>query len=221
MPNTADPLGLQALGVLLTALGLSSVSGLRAYFPLLAMAVASDIPTGNGQDLITLSKPFQALGTWWVVALLVALVLGEFTVDKIPVIDHVSDLFHTIVRPLSGAIIMAAVSNPLSEQNVWAAAVVGAALALTVHATKAASRPAVTATTAGLGNPVVSVAEDGIVAVVSVLAVLASFLGAALLVLAAVVGWLVYLGVKKLGGRRPQPGVAAPSGAWPMSGGRP
>jgi hypothetical protein len=53
----------EALAVLLTALGLSTASGLRAYFPLLAVAVGSNVPTGNGQHLITLSKPFQALGT--------------------------------------------------------------------------------------------------------------------------------------------------------------
>lgn len=189
----------EALGILLTALGLSSASGLRAYFPLLAVAIGSNVSTGNGQHLIALSKPFQALGSWWFVALLTVLVLGEFVVDKVPGLDHLSDAFHTIVRPLSGAIIMAGTANPLSEKNIWAAAVVGAVLALTVHTAKAASRPAVTATTVGLGNPVVSLIEDGIVAVVTVLAVLAPFVAAALiLVLAVVVGWLVSIGVNKL-----------------------
>ena len=204
-------LSIEAIGILLTALGLSSASGLRAYFPLLAVAIGSHISTGNGQPLIPLSQPFQALGTWWFVALLVVLVIGEFTVDKIPGLDHVSDAFHTIVRPLSGAIIMAGTDNPLSERSIWAAAVVGAVLALTVHTAKAASRPAVTASTAGLGNPVVSLVEDVIVVVVSVLAVLAPFVAAALIVaLAIAVGWLIYKGVKKLRGRRPP--VNTPAG---------
>ncbi len=204
-------LSTEAIGILLTALGLSSASGLRAYFPLLAVAIGSNISTGNGQPLIPLSQPFQALGTWWVVALLVVLVIGEFTVDKIPGLDHVSDAFHTLVRPLSGAIIMAGTDNPLSERNIWAAAVVGAVLALTVHTAKAASRPAVTASTAGLGNPVVSLVEDVIVVVVSVLAVLAPFVAAALIVaLAIAIGWLIYKGVKKLRGRRPP--VSTPAG---------
>lgn len=204
-------LSIEAIGILLTALGLSSASGLRAYFPLLAVAIGSHISTGNGQPLIPLSQPFQALGTWWVVALLVVLVIGEFTVDKIPGLDHVSDAFHTIVRPLSGAVIMAGTDNPLSERSIWAAAVVGAVLALTVHTAKAASRPAVTASTAGLGNPVVSLVEDVIVVVVSVLAVLAPFVAAALIVaLAIAVGWLIYKGVKKLRGRRPP--VNTPAG---------
>jgi len=192
-------LSIEALSVLLTALGLSSASGLRAYFPLLAVAVGSDVSTGNGQHLITLSRPFQALGSWWIIALLVVLVVGDFIVDKVPGLDHVSDAFHTIVRPLSGAIIMAGTDNPLSERNIWAAAIVGGVLALTVHTAKATSRPAVTAVTVGLGNPVVSVIEDGIVVVVSVLSVLAPFIAAALIVVLAVaVGWLVSGGAKKL-----------------------
>lgn len=203
-------LSIEAISILLTALGLSSASGLRAYFPLLAVAIGSHVSTGNGQPLIPLSQPFQALGTWWVVALLVVLVIGEFTVDKIPGLDHVSDAFHTIVRPLSGAIIMAGTDNPLSERSIWAAAIVGAVLALTVHTAKAASRPAVTASTAGLGNPVVSLVEDVIVVVVSVLAVLAPFVAAALIVaLAVAIGWLIYKGVKKLRGRRPPVNTSA------------
>lgn len=197
----------EALGVLLTALGLSTASGLRAYFPLLAVAIGSNVPAGNGQHLITLSKPFQALGTWWFVALLVVLVLGEFVVDKVPGLVHVSDAFHTIVRPLSGAIIMAGTTNALSDRNIWAAAVVGAVLALTVHTAKAASRPAVTVTTAGIGNPVVSLMEDGLTAVITVLAVLAPFVAAALiLVLAVVLGWLIYKTATRLRRRKPSDG---------------
>jgi hypothetical protein len=219
MPDAGtDPLGLEALGVLLAALGLSSVSGLRAYFPLLAVAVGSHVSDGAGNHLITLSKPFQVLGTPWFVALLVLLVLGEFTVDKLPVIDHISDLIHTFVRPLSGAIIMAGVSNPLSEKNVWAAAAVGAVLSLTVHVAKATTRPVVTATTAGLGNPVVSFVEDGLTVILGVLAILAPFVAFVLLLIAAfVIGWLVYKGVRKLRAKR-QPPVAG-GGSWSLPGG--
>lgn len=236
MPDpSTDPLGAGALGVLLTALGLSSASGLRAYFPLLVVAIGSDIPTSGGHSLVTLSKPFQALGTWWFVALLAILVVGEFAVDKVPVLDHASDIFHTIVRPISGAVIMAGTSNPLSDRNIWVAAIVGAALALTVHTTKAVTRPAVTATTAGIGNPVISVVEDGFVAIVSILAVLAPVLAIVLLlILAVVIVFAVRAGWRKLRASRQGPalatGEAYPGGSpdvsstrrdapWPEAGG--
>jgi cbb3-type cytochrome oxidase subunit 3 len=45
-----------------------------------------------------------------------------------------------------------------------------------VHATKAVARPAINVSTAGIGGPVVSVVEDAVAFVTSVLAVLAPLL---------------------------------------------
>lgn len=178
-----------AISALLTALGLSAASGLRAYLPVLAVVVGTTIPNGcsQGGDLITLSTPFkQLIGNdtpWALVAVLAVLAGGEFVVDKVPIVDHASDLVHTVIRPVAGAVVMSGISNPVSEWNPWVAAVAGAALALTVHGAKAATRPAVTATTAGLGNPVVSLGEDLLAGVLSVLALLAPFLAILFLVL--------------------------------------
>ncbi len=230
MPDpSSDPSGIQALGLLFTALGLSSVSGLRAYFPLLAVAIGSNVSAGNGSDLITLSKPFQALGSWWFIAALVVMALGEFLVDKVPGLDHVSDAVHTVVRPLAGALVMAGISNPVSDRSPLAAAIVGALLALSVHTVKAASRPAVTATTAGIGNPVVSLVEDILVAVVSLLALIAPILAVAVLaVLAVSIALLIRAGWRRLRGRRAAPrpvpnhGGSPPgsgTATWPLGGG--
>jgi hypothetical protein len=178
---------LEALSALVTALGLSSASGVRAYLPMLAVAIGSNVPTGtDGAHLVRLSPAFQTLGAPWLIALLVVLVLGEFAIDKIPVLDHISDLAHTIVRPVAGAVVMAGTINPVSERNLWVAAAVGAILALTVHGAKAATRPVVTASTAGLGNPVLSLGEDLVTALLSVLAILAPVLALLFLVVLAI-----------------------------------
>jgi len=204
-----------AIAILLTALGLSSASGLRAYFPLLAVAVGSDIPTGDGHTFITLSKPFQSLGTPWLIALLAILALGEFAVDKVPGLDHASDAVHTIVRPIAGAVVMAGISNPLSDADPWAAAVVGAVLALGVHGTKAVARPAVTATTAGIGNPVVSVGEDLVTLVMTLLALLAPLLAFIFFVLLLLlIGRPVARGVRRLFGGQPRRRVPAANGPY-------
>jgi hypothetical protein len=105
---------------------------------------------------------------------------------------------------------MAGTSNALSEHNLWAAAVVGAALAFIVHAVKAASRPAVTAATAGFGNPVVSFVEDGLAAIVSILAVLAPVIAVILIVLLAIGAFfLIRAGWRRLRARRATPAVSA------------
>ncbi|HEX6819032.1 MAG TPA: DUF4126 domain-containing protein [Ktedonobacterales bacterium] len=181
--GTCEPVQIAtAIAALLTALGLSAASGLRAYLPVAAIFIGSVLPDGCSQqgDLISLSTSFKHLfgqnTPWLLVGILALLAAGEFIVDKVPVIDHASDLVHTIIRPLAGAAVMAGVSNPLSEWNPWVAAITGAALALTVHGTKAATRAASTATTAGLGNPVVSFAEDILAVLMVVLSLLAPFL---------------------------------------------
>ncbi len=200
MPDVSgDSITVQAIGLLFTALGLSSVSGLRAYLPLLALAIGSDVNGNNGQPLVALSPSFHVLGSWWIIALLVVLAIGEFFVDKVPVIDHISDAVHTVIRPLSGAIIMAGVSNPISDRSPWAAAVLGAVLALTVHSAKAATRPAVTATTAGIGNPVISAVEDGAAVVFTLLALLAPFIAVVLgLVVIVAIMYLIRSGWRRL-----------------------
>jgi uncharacterized membrane protein len=215
---TADTNPADAIGVLLTALGLSSVSGLRAYLPLLAAAIGSDVTAGTNGQLITLSPHFKDLGTPWIVAILAVLAFGEFFVDKIPVVDHLSDVVHTVIRPLSGAVIMAGINNPLSNFNPWIAAVIGAALSLTVHTVKATARPVVTATTVGHGNPVVSFLEDIAAVFVTVLAVLLPVVAIALMALLVFfVGRFTLSRIKKLRARRAARRAPALSAGGPGS----
>lgn len=210
---TADSNPVDAIGVLLTALGLSSVSGLRAYLPLLAAAIGSDVPGTSSGQLITLSPHFKELGTPWIVALLGVLAFGEFIVDKIPVVDHLSDAVHTVIRPLSGAVIMAAINNPISSFNPWVAAAVGAILSLTVHTVKATARPVVTATTVGHGNPVVSFFEDVAAVFVTVLAILLPIVALVLMALLVFfVGRFTLTRIRKLRARR----AAKQATAYPM-----
>lgn len=175
-----DPAAVLAtISYLVAALGLSAVAGLRAYLPLLAVGLASTLPGPSGGTLLHLQPNFGAVGSAPVLVLLVILMVVEFVVDKLPLIDHLSDAVHTVIRPAVGAIIMAGTQNLVSDHSQVLAAVIGAALAFGVHVLKASARPAVTATTAGIGNPVVSLVED-IIAVVGVL----------LLVFAPIIGFV-------------------------------
>lgn len=180
-----------AVAYLLAALGLSSSAGLRAYLPLLALGIGSHVTAPNGQPYLQLQPDLATLGSPPVLALLGVLVVVEFLVDKVPVVDHVSDLVHTVVRPIAGALALAGIQNPISDHSQLAAALVGGALALGVHGLKAGTRAGVTATTAGIGNPVVSLIEDILVVVVSVLLVVAPLLGFLVLVAFLLVVWRV------------------------------
>jgi hypothetical protein len=176
-----DPYSLAAIGTLLAGLGLSATAGLRAYIPLLAVGLAASA------NIIPLQSSFQDLASAPVLIILAVLTIVEFIIDKIPLVDHVSDAVHTIIRPVSGGIIMAGTANSLSTLSPWVAAILGALLALVFHGAKAATRPAVSATTVGVGNPIVSLVEDIVVLAAVLLLIFAPIVGVILLVLLAVV----------------------------------
>lgn len=169
-----------------SAFGLSASAGLNAYIPLLVVALLAKFT-----DLITLSKPWDALTSWWVIGLLVVLSLIEFFADKFPAVNHINDLIQTFVRPVAGAIVFAASANVLTEISPILSIAAGVLVAGGVHTVKSvAVRPAVTATTGGAGNVPVSIAEDMISTIVSVLSVvLPVFIACILVLITAYIIW--------------------------------
>jgi hypothetical protein len=155
---------------LLGAIGLGAASGLNAWIPLLGLGLA------ERAGLVTLSEPFDRLGSTGVLVALGVVFLIDLIGDKVPVVDSVLHAVGTIVAPVSGAIVFAAQENLLSQSHPWAAAVAGMVLGETVHLARSAIRPAVTAGTGGVGNPIASAIEDAISFVLTVLAVLVPLL---------------------------------------------
>ena len=167
---------------LLAAFGLAAATGLNAYLPLLIVGLLA-----RYTDLIALEAPWSALTNPVVLVVVGVLLAIEFTVDKIPAVDTVNDVIQTIFRPAAGAILFAASGNAISNVSPVLAMVCGLLIAGGVHTAKAAARPVVTAGTAGMGNPVVSLAEDAVSGVTTVVAVVAPVL---LLLLVLLAAWL-------------------------------
>jgi hypothetical protein len=149
----------------LTGTGLAVAAGLNAYIPLLVLGLASRFT-----DWITLPAGWTWLENPWVLGILGVLLVIEIVADKIPVVDSINDWLQTIVRPAAGGIVFgtgaasqtATVQDPAAffSSNQWVPIVVGVVLALTVHATKMASRPVLNAATVGAAAPIASTAED-------------------------------------------------------------
>jgi len=173
----------------LAAFGLSSSAGLNAYLPLLVVALAALFT-----NLIQLKAPWDALENPWVIGVLIVLLLIEFFVDKVPAVNHVNDAIQTFIRPTAGAILFASTTQVVTNMNPALALILGLLVAGTVHVAKSAvMRPAVTATTAGAGTPVVSLMEDLTALVVSVAAVVVPVLVACVIILlTALVIWLFW-----------------------------
>jgi hypothetical protein len=171
---------------LLAAFGLSASAGLNAYIPLLVIGLVA-----RYTDLIQLGSPWDAITSWWILGLLILLSVVEFFADKIPAVNHANDAVQTLIRPVAGAIVFAASANVISDIHPVLALAAGLLVAGTVHAVKSAAvRPAVTATTGGVGNVPVSVAEDVLATFLSVLAVVLPILLAFIfLVILSIIIW--------------------------------
>lgn len=162
-----------------SAFGLSASAGLNAYIPLLVVSLLAKFT-----NLINLDEPWTALESWWIIGLLIVLSIIEFFADKAPAINHVNDIIQTIIRPAAGAIIFAASADAITEIHPVLSLAAGLLVAGSVHVAKAgALRPAVTATTGGTANPFVSMAEDIVSTILSIISILIPIVVGVLLVL--------------------------------------
>jgi hypothetical protein len=172
-----------------TAFGLSASAGLNAYIPLLLVGLIA-----RYTDLMNLNAPWDTLSNPWIILMLSGLVIVEMLADKVPAVNHLNDLVQTLIRPAAGAVAFAASANVVTDVSPVLALACGLLVAGTVHVAKAgAVRPMVTATTGGAGNIPVSIAEDVVSTVLSILAIVLPILvGTLMVVLAAFIIWWLY-----------------------------
>ncbi len=166
---------MNTLTAILAGFGLAAPAGLNAWLPLLMVGLAARFT-----NLIHLNAPYNLLSETWVLLALAVLLFIEIMADKVPVVDSVNDAIHTFIRPAAGAILFAAQNDAVGGLNPALALILGLLAAGSVHAIKATTRPLVTATTAGLGNPIVSMLEDGLVIVSVALALVVPVVAAIL-----------------------------------------
>lgn len=144
--------------MILTGIGLAAGSGLNAYLPLLVLALADRFT-----DVIELDAPFDIISSFWGLLILLLILPLELIPDKIPKFDHLSDLVHSAVRPALAAFAFMAVSNHVEDFQMVLAFIFGLVIAGAVTWVKIAARPGITEMTNGIGNPIVSLLEDGLV----------------------------------------------------------
>lgn len=171
----------------LMGFGLAAPAGLNAFIPLLIVGLADRISTS-----FDLGRPYDFLSSNAGILIVLTLLTIELVVDKIPRADHVNDLIQSAVRPAAGAVLFMAVVNEDDTLHPLIAMIFGLLVAGIVHWYKTTSRPEITLSTRGVGNPFVSMIEDAISTVVAVMAVILPALGAAAVIGAAFALRLTY-----------------------------
>ena len=177
------------------AFGLAASAGLNTTLPLLLVGALARF------GLLSLAPPFDALASDVALIGLLCLVAVEFLADKIPGFDSVAQAVQWPLAATAGAILFASQSSVISGVSPGLAILVGLLTAGTVHGLRTAFRPVVTASTVGLGNPLVSLMEDAWAGALAITAILAPGLALILLLVLAVVpllaaGWLVRKGLR-------------------------
>lgn len=168
----AGPLQTWVLPALL-GLGLASATGLRTFLPLLMLALAARFEMFG----VRLIDQMDWLVSWPAIAALATATVAEFAGDKVPAIDHALNAIGYVTRPVAGAIAAGSVFWGVDPAAAAIAGIiVGAPAALAFNAAQTGVRVGSTATTAGLGNPVVSLIEDVLAFLTVIIAFLAPIL---------------------------------------------
>ncbi|MEW2119581.1 DUF4126 domain-containing protein [Streptomyces sp. NPDC005474] len=127
-------------------------SGINAYAVVLLLGIFG--ATGLSDDVPeSLQRPEVLIAAG-------VLFLCEAVADKIPYVDSVWDAVHTVIRPVSGAVVGALLAGQSGSLSDLAAGAIGGSTALASHAVKAGTRMAVNTSPEPFSNVVVSLAED-------------------------------------------------------------
>ncbi|SFS52000.1 DUF4126 domain-containing protein [Brevundimonas viscosa] len=179
----AGPLQTWVLPALL-GLGLASATGLRTFLPLLMLALAAKFELFG----VRLIDQMDWLVSWPAIAALATATVAEFAGDKIPAVDHALNAVGYVTRPVAGAVAAGSVFWAVDPTAAAVAGIiVGAPAALAFNAAQTGARVGSTATTGGLGNPVVSLIEDVLAVLTVIVAFLAPIVVPVLLIVLAIV----------------------------------
>ncbi|MGZ9098494.1 MAG: DUF4126 domain-containing protein [Brevundimonas sp.] len=195
----AGPLQTWVLPALL-GLGLASATGLRTFLPLLMLALAAKFELFG----VRLIDQMDWLVAWPAIAALATATAAEFLGDKVPAIDHGLNAIGYVTRPLAGAVAAGSVFwNVDPAAAAVAGLIVGAPAALAFNAAQTGVRVGSTATTGGLGNPLVSLVEDLLAFLMVIVAFLAPIVIPIVLLVAAVLVFRLARRIRDRGEPRP------------------
>ncbi len=144
---------LQTLGL---ALGAGFSSGLNLYATIATLGLLQRF------DIIHLPGALQVLSHPWVLGIAIALYAIEFLADKIPYVDSVWDVIHTLIRPPAAALLAYGATVAAPPEWRWGAALLAGGVALTSHGTKASARAAANTSPEPFSNWILSLGEDAL-----------------------------------------------------------
>ncbi len=159
-------------------IGLSASAGFRVFIPLLLLSVAGYL------DYIPLGGDWSWAASPLAVIILAVAAFVELVAYYIPYVDNLLDSLSVPLAAIAGTAVMVAVVGDLNPAFTWALAIIaGGGTAALVSTTTSTARLASTATTGGLGNPVISTIEAGVSTTLSLISMILPFIAVILVVI--------------------------------------
>ena len=164
--NEFDILVASSLG-----LGLAAASGFRVFIPPFLYGLFLRI------DMVPISIPMTGISEWMasdigLIILGVAMIV-EILGYYVPWIDNLLDTIASPAAIIAGVMMMSSTLSDTHPALQWGASIIaGGGVSGTIQIGTVATRAVSTATTGGLGNPIVSTIEAGACIVCTILAIL-------------------------------------------------
>ena len=172
-------------------LGLAAAVGFRVFLPLLVLSLAGHY------EMISLHESWQWIGSLTAVVTLAIATLIEIFGYYIPWFDNALDVIAIPLAAVAGTAVMVATVSNLDPIITWSLAIIaGGGTATLIKGNASALRLGATATTGGIGNPIVTTLETATATIISIFAIFIPII-AFILVLFILFG--IYKFYKKLG----------------------
>lgn len=168
-------------------IGLAASSGFRVFVPLFGMSLASYF------GILPLSDGWLWLGSTTALVILAIASIAESLSYLVPFVDNLLDTIAVPLAGMAGTMVMASSLTELSPAMTWALAIIaGGGAATAVKTTTASARAVSSATTAGVANPAIGLAETGVAVGLSALAIFAPIIAGVVFVVGIIIFiWLI------------------------------
>jgi hypothetical protein len=177
-------------------IGLAAACGFRVFVPLFCLSLAAHFQAGG----LHLSPAFAWISSLPAVFAFGAATVVEIAAYYIPWVDNLLDTIAVPVAAVAGVIVTAAVVTDIDPLWKWTLAVIaGGGMATTTQLATTKARVTSSATTGGLGNPVLATIENVFSTVLSVLAVVWPIVAFVLAIVVAIAaGLLIFFAARML-----------------------
>lgn len=167
--------------------GLAASVGFRVFLPLFALSLAAYF------DVWQLNASWQWIGSLAAVITLGVATMVELFAYFIPWVDNLLDSFAVPLAAIAGTAVMVSTVANLDPIITWSLAIIaGGGTATAIKGAGATGRLASTASTGGLGNPIIATVETGTAAVVTTASIFAPLVAAVMVIIILFIIFRIY-----------------------------